>query len=51
MGVIGQLLSLFSGMLIRFGSHQQCFVFPWEPAKEQLVHTEAWAGTVCTQAL
>lgn len=25
-------------MLVRFWCHQQCFVFPWEPAEEESVH-------------
>lgn len=33
------------GMLVRFWSHQQCFVLPWEPAEEELVHAETLAST------
>lgn len=32
-------------MLVRFWCHQQCFVFPWEPAEEELVHAETLAST------
>lgn len=44
MGVIGWFRSLLSGMLVRFWSHQQRFMFPWEPAEESwCVQRHGWA--------
>lgn len=44
LGMIRWFLSLLPGMSVRFWS-QQCFVFPWEPAEEELVHAETLAST------
>lgn len=45
LGIIGWFLSLLPGMVVRFWSHQQCFVFPWEPAEEEFVPAETLAST------
>lgn len=53
LGISGWLLTHLPGMSVRFWSHEQCFVFPWEPAEEELVNAETLASTgwACPQAL